>query len=164
MLLSKMAHTQRDMARKVSDAEGKAEEAASAAKVQEMRDQADATRTSSYIQAGAGLAAAAVGVSGAGAETSSTKEIATLGKIMTAGKDGISQGAKLGTIHLEDRKERGNAEVQQHEAVRTYHARARDKADDSVRDAGQLADKAMQLYKEYLDAKNRCVEATILRM
>lgn len=164
MLLSKMAQTQRDIARKVSDAEGKAEEAASAAKVHEMREQADATRTASYIQGGAGLIAAGVGMGGVGAETSSTSWIATTGKVMGAGKDGISHGAKVWTIPDEFRKEMGGAEIQKHEGVRAHHARARDKADESAKDAGALAEKAMQLYKEYLDAKNRCIEATILRM
>jgi hypothetical protein len=159
ILLSKLAEMQRDMAQKIGDAEGKAEEAASAAKIQEMRDQADTTRTASYIQAGAGLAGALSCIPAVACDEGTLRK--ALG---TAGKEGFAPGAKLGTTHLEFEKENGAANVQQHEGVRSYHARARDKAEETVKNAEQLADKAMQLYKEYLDAKNRCIEATILRM
>jgi hypothetical protein len=159
MLLSKMAHTQRKMAREVSDAAGKAEEAAQASKVQEMRNQADHKRTASYIQGGAGFVGALCCIP---AETSAKD---TWGRgLAEAGKEGAAPGAKLGTTHLEYGKDQDAAKIEEHEGVRMQHARARDKADASEKDAKELADKAMQLFKEYLETKSRCMEASILRM
>jgi hypothetical protein len=169
-LTMSMAKQQHETARAQRDQSMAAQEKADAAQVQDMRDKANLQRWQGAIngalEIGQGLCDVGKGLNEARAVNDTGKDLhddkvraAWFGGGAALGKaaESVSNGMFSGAITDKD------ADAKMHEASADGYKRMADDAHDAENDAKDLLHKALDFYKEYVDAKNQTAMAAIHR-
>lgn len=156
-LLVKMSKSQRDTAREMKEASMKQEEAAQSAKLQAMRDQADAKLTAGMISGCATIGSGALQMSGGIAE--GKKEMA----ILNASSKGVEGFGKIGETLYKGAADRAAQDETRADFAAKQAGRGVEAAKDNDKDARETARKAIDLLKEWQGAKDSASKAALFR-
>ena len=156
-LLVKMSKSQRDTAREMKEAAMKQEEAAHSAKLQAMRDQADAKLTAGMISGCATIGSGALQMSGgiAGGE----KKMA----ILNASGKGVEGFGKISETIYKGAADRAAQDEARADFAAKQAGRGVEAAKDNDKDARETARKAIDLLKEWQGAKDSASKAALFR-
>lgn len=184
MMVLASAKEDKKIGRSIRQAEERAQEAAEAKQLEEMREKAEAGYTAGLIggfsTAGSGL----VSVAGAGAAANASikdakaaneaialrgenaKAPSTASSVETAWSGGAKVTEGLGkacSSYYQHEADEADTEATHQEQIAGRHKRAAEDARGSVDDAKELIDRAISFYKEYVTAKSDAQRAAFLR-